>query len=235
MLSLLIGRNLQAVEIPINIGLGPAYYLIPEQLEGQQNKHTGLSLHIKAIIDKASIEKHKGKIPKKYHDAVSKVDEVRVGFILVPDSIIISPRKEEHGLELYGATWRPIGLGIPLKMGNAKLSFGTGLIFSYLFVNLGDYKIVDPEKKLEGNNEDSKVYLDQVTHFVRPGIDLRLSLEIKFSPSFITSLAWTSAYYVPQKIGGGVFDISKTKSQNLWRIHHGAFLLNFRFPYDAKL
>ncbi|NRA47390.1 MAG: hypothetical protein HRU09_20770 [Oligoflexales bacterium] len=74
-----------------------------------------------------------------------------------------------------------------------------------------------------------------MTHFVRPGLDLRLALEIKFSPSFLTSIAWTSAYYIPQKIGGGVFEMSKTKSQNLWRLHHGAFLLHFRVPYEANL
>ncbi|NRA47391.1 MAG: hypothetical protein HRU09_20775 [Oligoflexales bacterium] len=74
---------------------------------------------------------------------MSKVDEVRVGFILVQDSVIISPRKEDKGLELYGATWRPLGLGIPIKMGNTKLSLGTGLVFSYLYLNLGNYKILD--------------------------------------------------------------------------------------------
>ncbi|MFK7825442.1 MAG: hypothetical protein AB8G05_14915 [Oligoflexales bacterium] len=55
-LSLLTQENAKAVEIPINIGLGPAYYLIPEKLEKEQTSHIGLSIHIKAVIDKTSIE-----------------------------------------------------------------------------------------------------------------------------------------------------------------------------------
>ncbi|MFK7825443.1 MAG: hypothetical protein AB8G05_14920 [Oligoflexales bacterium] len=178
---------------------------------------------------------HKNKIPKKYHDAVRKVDEVRVGFILIPDSVIISPRNQEKELQLYGVTWRPIGLGIPLKIGNAKLTMGTGLVFTYMYVNIGNYKLIDQEKLTDIDSENSNIFLDQVTHFLRPGIDLRLALELKFSPFFLTSIGWASAYYIPQKIGGGVFELSKTKSQNLWRVHHGAFLLNFRFPYEAQL
>ncbi|NRA47069.1 MAG: hypothetical protein HRU09_19135 [Oligoflexales bacterium] len=42
----------KAAEIPINIGLGPAFYLIPEQLQEEETHYTGLSLHIKAVIDK---------------------------------------------------------------------------------------------------------------------------------------------------------------------------------------
>lgn len=234
LLTLMTGY-VEAAEIPINIGLGPAYYLIPEKIQEESTYHSGLSLHIKAVIDKTSIEKNKNKIPQKYHDAVSKVDEVKVGFILIPDSIIISPRKRQHGLEMYGASWRPLAINVPIKAGPAKLSFGTGMVFSYLFVNLGDYKIIDAEEKSSASNNNAQTYLNQVTHFIRPGIDLRLDLEIKFSPFFLTSIAWTSAYYIPQKIGGSVFELSNTKSQNLWRIHHGSLLFNVRFPYQVAL
>ena len=77
-----------------------------------------------------------------------------MGFILIPDSIIIAPRKEEKGLEIYGATWRPVGLNLPIKMNAVKFSVGAGVLISYIYFNMGSFKIVDKEQV---EDDDQKV------------------------------------------------------------------------------
>ena len=58
-LSNFICIPLFAVEIPINIGVGPSYYLLPEKLQENNEAFYGLHLQISAIINKKVIEKQK--------------------------------------------------------------------------------------------------------------------------------------------------------------------------------
>jgi hypothetical protein len=159
----------------------------------------------------------------------------------MPESIMIAPRKRPHGMELYGSTWRPLGVSIPIKMGPARLTLGTGLLFTYAYINTGGYNVIDnTEINDDGNRiviegEDPE-YRDQVTHFTRPGMDLKAELEIKFSDSFLTSFGWSSAYYLPQKIGGSVFSMGIDNLENsVWRIHQGFFMLHFRIPFETTI
>lgn len=238
-LAMLAATPAVAAEIPVNIGVGPSAFYIPEHLDDEDPEpFFGLRLHIKAVIDQATIKKHKNKIPAQYRSAVEKVDEVRVGFLLVPESIMIGTRQKPHGPEVYGATWRPIGLGVPIKMGPARLSLGTGLLITYAFINIGDYKIADQtdEELAELRDPNDVEYRGQVTHFLRPGADLNADLEIKFSDSFLMSLGWSSAYYVPQKIGGGIGTMGMEDLQkSIWRIHQAYLMAHYRIPVDAKL
>jgi hypothetical protein len=227
-------------EIPVNIGVGPAAFYVPEKLQDDDPEpFYGLRLHIKAVIDKKLIEKNKGKIPKKYQKALAKVDEVRVGYLFIPEAIMVGTRKKEHGPEFYGATWRPIGLGVPVKMGPTRFTLGTGLLITYAFVNIGDYKIADAiDEDIEAGKvrvEDLE-YREQITHFLRPGMDLKAELEIKFTDSFLTSFGWSSAYYVPQKIGGGIGSLGMDElKKSLWRIHQAYFMLHYRIPVKANI
>lgn len=222
-----------AAEIPVNIGVGPAAYYIPERLQEEDPEpFYGLRLHIKAVIDQELIKRHKGKIPANYQKAVEKVDEVRVGYLLIPENIMLGTRKKEKGLEFFGATWRPLGLGVPIKLGPARLSIGTGLLITYAFINTGAYKIQDNANK-EGAPPE---YREQVTHFLRPGADLNADFEVKFTDSFLMSLGWSSAYYIPQKIGGGIGTMGADDlERSLWRIHQAYLMVHYRIPVDAKI
>jgi hypothetical protein len=232
------GHLASAAEIPVNIGVGPAAFYVPEHLEEDDPKpFYGFRLHIKAIIDKKLIEKNKGKIPDQYRKAVEKVDEVRVGYLLIPETVMLGTRTKEAGPEFFGATWRPIGLGVPLKMGPAMLSLDTGLLITYAFINTGSYKIPDQSNKdIEKNPRTEITFRDQTTHFLRPGMDLKLELEVKFSDSLLTSLGWSSAYYIPQKIGGGIGTVGADQlEKSLWRIHQAFVMLHYRLPVKAKI
>lgn len=224
-------------EIPVNIGVGPAAYYVPEHLEEDDPAaFYGLKLHIKAVIDKETIKKHKSKIPAQYQKAVERVDEVRVGYLLIPENIMVGTRQKEHGPEFFGATWRPIGVNVPVKMGPARLSLGTGLLITYAFVNTGDYKIIDNKKKLEEGKDRTPEYRDQITHFLRPGMDLNADFEVKFSESFLMSFGWSSAYYIPQKIGGGIGTLGSDQLEHsLWRIHQAYLMAHYRIPVAVRI
>lgn len=179
-----------STEIPVNIGAGPAAFYVPEHLDEEDPKpFYGLRLHIKAIVNRELIQKNKGKVPDQYRKAVEKVDEARVGYLLIPESIMLGTRKEPHGPEFYGATWSPLSVGLPVRMGPARLSLDAGLVLTYAYVNLGDYKLVDQtDDELKSLHRGDEVrYRRQVTHFFRPGGELGLDLEIAFSESVLTS------------------------------------------------
>ena len=155
---------------------------------------------------------------------------------------MIGTRKKEKGPEFFGSTWRPLGLGVPIKMGPAKFSLGTGLLLTYAYVNTGSYKILKAKPKdeedgraVEVDSEDEG-FRDQSTHFFRPGMDLKAELEIKFSDYFLTSFGWSSAYYVPQEIGGSFFSMGMDQlEKSLWRIHQAFVMLHFRIPVKTSL
>ena len=68
-----------AVEIPVNIGVGPSLFSLPDSiLKTRTQPFWGLNLKVKAILDKATIEKHKDRIPAQYRKAISKTNEVRI-------------------------------------------------------------------------------------------------------------------------------------------------------------
>ena len=227
-----------ATEIPVNIGVGPAAFYVPEHLEEDDPEpFYGLRLHIKAIIDKKLIERNKGKIPDQYRKAVQNVDEVRVGYLLIPETVMLGARTKDSGPEFFGATWRPLGLGVPVKMGPATLSLDTGLLITYAFINTGGYKIPDQSNEdIEKNPRTEITYRDQTMHFLRPGMDLKLELEVKFSDSVLTSLGWSSAYYIPQKIGGGIGTVGADQlEKSIWRIHQAFVMLHYRIPVNAKI
>src|SRR5262245_7321867 len=85
----LVTAPARAEEIPIDIGIGPSYYVIPERIQEKPRPFYGVHLDANAIIGHKTIEGHKGAIPGKYRGAANAVDEARVGYILVPDSLMI--------------------------------------------------------------------------------------------------------------------------------------------------
>jgi len=226
-----------STENAVNIGVGPSIFYIPEHLEDDRKPFYGLKLHVKAVIDKGLIEKNKEKIPEQYRKAVQKVDEIRVGYLLIPETVMLGLRTQEGGPEFFGATWRPVGLGIPVKIGPTKLSLNTGLLITYAFLNTGNYKIPNQSnEELEKNPDTELTFRDQVTHFLRPGADLNLDYEVKFTKNFLTSIGWSSAYYIPQKIGGGIGTIGADQlEKSLWRIHQAYFMVHYRIPVKANI
>lgn len=214
----------QTAEVPINIGAGPAFYFLTGALQNEQAPHYGIKLETYAIADKKLLKKNRKKVPRKYRKLLKGVDQVRIGIAWIPDSLILSPG--EKNTSIYGATWRPLSLGIPL-IKNPRLHLGAGLLMSYAYINT-DYGDL-PESERDPNLPEG------TTHFLRPGADLRASVEIELTDTVALSGGWSSAFYVPQALGGGIGDLGEGDDSAILHIGQAFVVLNIRIPHKTKI
>jgi hypothetical protein len=204
--------------VPVDVGVGPAFYVITGEVARDQPVHFGLKLSVQAIIDQATIRQHQDRIPARYRQQALKMKEVRLSpSILIPDALIISPPIGHTSI--YGVTWRPISVSVPLvDAGGTCLRLGAGLLATYAYIH-------------------SDLATIPTTHFVRPGLDVGADLEIMFTPSFGVSLGWASAFYLPQVLGGfGLAEEGQSVNvgpNTLWHFGQAYFKFHVRFPYTA--
>lgn len=201
------------VEIPVDIGIGPAAHFITGPIQDDQLIHTGLVVSVQAIIDKAVIKKYKKRIPEKYRELALSMDEVRFSpSIFIPDTLIISPGYANTGI--YGVSWRPISVGVPLIDSNHfKLDVNAGARLTYLYIHSSS--------------------LESPTHFLRPGLDIKANCEIPFSTSVLLSVGWSSQAYIPQAVGGSITSIGGL-DESIWHIGQAYLKLHYRFPYQVS-
>jgi len=212
----------EPITVPVDVGVGPAAYVINGPVFDDQPIHTGLKLSVQAIIDQATIRAHQDRIPPSYRQQALRMREVRyTPSIFIPDTLIISPKIRNTGI--YGVTWRPLSIGLPvIDEDSVRLRLAAGLLLTYAFLYSDLPEI-------------------PTTHFLRPGIDLGAELEIAITPSFLVSLGWSSGFYVPQGLGTfglGAFGERQdwdALRQTLWHFGQGFVKLHFRFPYTADL
>jgi hypothetical protein len=213
--------NSFAAEVPINVGVGPSIFIIPDTVARTKiEPFYGLNLKIKAIIDKATIEKNKDKIPAKFRSAVSKTNEVRIGYLYIPANIILTTGDDAEKPSLFGATWKPISIDLPVKLGSTSLSIGTELILTYALITVGS-RVQDGE---------TTSFTRSTTHFIRPGLGLSAELEQPLTDQFVLSAGVTSSYYIPQRLKG-----ADDTRDSLWRMGEARVTLNYRFPIEIPL
>jgi len=214
LLSLAVESSAATVEIPVDIGVGPAAHFITGPIQDDQLVHTGLAVSVKAIISKALIKKYKNRIPEKYRDLALSVEEARISpSMFIPDTLFISPAYDNTGM--YGVSWRPASVGVTLlgSPGKFQVSANTGLRLTYLFIH-------------------SKS-LPSPTHFLRPGLDLAGAAEVPFSKTIMTSLGWSSQVYIPQTVGGSLTSIGPSRD-SIWHIGQAYLKFHYRFPYKVS-
>jgi hypothetical protein len=206
------------VTVPVDVGVGPAGYLITGRVMDDQPIHLGLKLSVQAIIDQATLQQNQSRIPPRLRARVLRMKEVRISpSIFIPDALIISPAARKTGM--YGVTWRPVGLHIPVIGGDsARLRLQAGLLVTYAFLH-------------------SKLPEIPTTHFLRPGLDLGAEVEIFPSPIFGVSFGWSSGLYLPQVLGS--FAVKPRPEDGpratLWHFGQVFFKIHLRFPYTARL
>jgi hypothetical protein len=214
------------ITVPVELSVGPAAFAFGNlftngkafggALYEDQPVHYGLRINIAAIIDYEFVRKHPRLVPRKYRRMFKPGSEVRItpGILaLIPRDIIISPKLNRTGV--YGATWELLGVGVDLfESSTSNLSVDAGLLATYAYI-------------------DSDLY-DSATHFLRPGVSLGLSAGTMLSDSFGLSAGWNSNLYIPQKLGGGVFEMGEG-ADSLWHIGEAFVMLRFRFPYTTTM
>jgi hypothetical protein len=212
----------EPVTVPVDVGVGPAAYVINGPVYDDQPVHAGLKISIQAIIDQATIKAHQDRVPARYRQQALRMKEVRYSpSIFIPDALFISPKIRNTGI--YGVTWRPLSIGLPLiDVAPVRFGLSAGLLVTYAFLYSDLPEI-------------------PTTHFIRPGIDVGAELEIAVAPSFLVSLGWASGCYVPQGLGtfgfGALGDDRSWDAlrQTLWHFGQGFIKLHFRFPYTTNL
>lgn len=205
----------QRVTAPVDVGVGPAAFLFFGPVFEDQPIHTGLKISVEAVLDREWLRKNQRLIPRKYRKQALKSDEIRFApfvLALIPDSLIISPKYRNTGI--YGATWRPFGIGLTLSPSPVRLSLDAGLIVTYA------YLYSDLERL-------------GTTHFLRPGLQIGPDLEFQISKSFLISIGWDSALYVPQKLG--TFSETKPLRESIFHVGQAYLQFHFRFPYTTHL
>lgn len=206
------------VTVPIDFGIGPAMYLVSGRVAEDQ-LHAGLKISLQAIIDQQTLRAHPERIPRRFRAQAMRLKEVRISpSILIPDALIISPKLRNTAL--YGVTWRPISIALPLAQGDAaRFALGAGLLLTYAYLS-------------------SDLATLPTTHFVRPGLDVGAELEIALGPRFLVSVGWSSGFYVPQQLGAfgtGTLDGPEGLDATLWHFGQAFLKLHFRFPYTTSL
>jgi hypothetical protein len=212
----------EAITVPADVGIGPAGYVISGKVADDQPLHYGMKFSVQAIIDQATIQANKNRIPASYRSQAAHMSEIRISpSILIPDAFFISPKTQHTGI--YGITWRPLSLGLTLiQTKPLRFTLSTGLLLTYAFLYSDLPELPD-------------------THFFRPGLDIGGEIELAFSRSFLISFGWFSGFYIPQGFGTfgmGPFGDKATSdnlSQTLWHFGQGFIKLHFRFPYTANL
>lgn len=198
------------VTVPLDVGVGPAAYFISGPVYRDQPLHTGVKISLEAVLDRPWLRRNQAVIPRGYRKRALQVDELRISpSLFIPDALIISPKVRNTGL--YGATWRPLGLGLPLLTGRFTLKLQAGLLLTYAFLT-------------------SDTLPD--THFLRPGVDLGARLEVELTRSFLVSAGWSSGLYLPQELGG--FGVGKLE-QSMFHLGQANLQLHLRFPYTTRL
>lgn len=213
-------------EIPVQVGIGPAGYLLggpsidevgwEGRLFDDQPIHTGLRLSIAAVVSSDLVDEHPGMVPRQHRATLREMGEVRIrpGILMViPTDIYLSP--PVNNTQMWGATWSAIGIGVALTQEPVRFSASGSVIGSLKYLQ-------------------SEVLPEDHFFFARPGVELQLDFEVPVDDQFLLSFGWASKVYIPQDLDGNVADIGEFDGDSLW--HVGQFYLqgNFRFPYTHR-
>lgn len=205
----------RTVTAPVDFGIGPSAFFFFGPVFHDQPLHTGLKIDVEAVLDKEWLQKNQALIPRKYRSQALKSGEIRFApavLALIPDSLIISPKYRNTGM--YGATWKPVGVGLTLSPSPVRLSVDAGLLLTYAYI----YSDLDTIG---------------TTHFLRPGLKLGADLEFQLSKSFLISIGWDSSLYVPQRLN--TFSETKPLNESIFHVGQAYLMFHFRFPYTTRL
>ena len=210
--SSLLAAPPQTITVPVDIAAGPAALWFSDAIGSDQLGHFALKIRVEAILSHTLIHNNIQRVPAQYRNLAEGMAEVRYRpSLLIPEELIVSPKLFHTGM--YGMTWRPLQLGLNLVAGAAPLGLSAGLDLTYAFIH-----------------SDSLGFAWM--NFLRPGLDLQLEWEVPLADSLHLSVGWQSALYVPQPLGGGVFELGGFNQRSIW--HVGQVFLLFHGFMDYK-
>jgi len=204
----------QDVEIPINVGIGPAFFWIPGVLD--REFHPGAKLELYAVLTPKILQENEQKIPKKYRKYVNMKEEMQISPLwmsLIPEYLIISPGKEDY---IYGGLWSIFGLSINfVKTEMIKLK-------GQLILPTITYIYTHAEK----NAPDTQ-------HLLGVGAMLNIENTIQFSENFLVSLAYGHDFNLP--FYNTYKEEAKTAEQRWFQTGILSLVFHFRFNMTQSI
>jgi hypothetical protein len=158
------------------------------------------------------------------------INEVRLRpwfLAIVPELLVISPQVPGASpflshTGMYGAVWRPVGLGITLLDADAvNVSLNGAVDVAYIFIH---------SSTLGGGTASTQSF----THFLRPGINLALNVEIPITESFLVTTGWSSDLFIPQPFGRPPWEVTPV-DLSLWHLGGPFLQVHVRIPYEVNL
>jgi len=219
LVSLSWSKEKKEVEVPINIGVGPAFFWIPGVVD--RELHPGAKFDLYAVITPKIMHENENKIPKKYKKLVNMDEEMHISplwMAIVPKYLIISPGAESS---IYGGLWSILGISeIFLSNNFTKLEANLLLpTISYLYAT------------------DAKKNAPDTQHLFGIGAMLRLANTITFSEKFLTTLAYGHNFNLPLPTLGPIpnntYKEEAKTSEQRW-LQTGVLSLVFHFRFNIK-
>ncbi|MFT7517992.1 MAG: hypothetical protein ACI9MC_000116 [Kiritimatiellia bacterium] len=201
------------VNVPLDIGVGPAVHWIPGAVGKEQGVHLGAVISLQAVVDRRTFTAN---APTKSRHLAAGAEQVRVNIApWLPDTIYLSPKLDNTAI--WGASWRLFGVGVPFTSGAIRSGIEVGPRITAMYVASDSLPTVEEPKG---------------TFFFRPGVDVQAEVELELSDTVWISLGANSQVYVPQQIGG--FGLG-SKGNRIWMINQAFVKLHFRVPYKIDL
>jgi len=209
------------LEIPIEVAAGPILLVPSPPAVFDQPAHFGLQLELAAVVTQDLIRKHKNQIPPWARGVAGNLREAKVRplwLAIVPDTIVISPQLKDTGM--YGAMWRPFGLGVPLIDTDAfRAGVGANIMAAALLVHSNVLGVG------AGGGQ-------AFTFVLRPGITLRATAEVPLGDTLAVHFGWSSDFFVPQPFGRTPWELAPLED-SLWHLGGPFLTLAYRFPLDV--
>lgn len=206
------------ITVPIDVGVGPIALVPTGAAFWDQPVHSGLTLSVAAVVDQALIRRYRDQIPAEWRNAAGNVKEARVRpwfLALIPEVLVISPSWLRTGM--YGAIWRPLGLGLTFLDEPVHVSAHASLDLAYVFIHSSAPPPLGPN----------------FTHFLRPGVNLDLTAEVPLTDSVLMSTGWSSSFFPPQPVGRPPWELWPLDG-SLWHLGGPFVKLHVRIPYELN-
>lgn len=189
------------VVVPLDVGVGPAGHLVTGPVFADQPVHFGLRISTYAIISRETRKKFRNRIPPQYRKMSDQAGDIRYNPLscCIPATLYISPAIPNTPFAntgMYGLTLKPIGVGGLIGNTNTNVQIGLGALATYMFIHSST--------------------LPSPTHFLRPGLEGRLEIELSSSSGGV-SFGWASHLYPPQEIGGSILKWGEL-DRSIWHV-----------------
>jgi hypothetical protein len=218
LVSLSWSKEKKEVEIPLNVGVGPAFFWIPDVVG--RGVHTGAKLDLYAAITPQILKENENKIPKQYKKYVNMEKEMHLKplwMMLIPEFLIVSPGEGS----VYGGIWPVLSMS-----GDLIDSKHVGLFWELVLPTIS-YIYASASK----NDPDGQ-------HLWGIGTMLRIENTIKFTENFLASLSYGHNFNAPLQYLGfpspnnGYKEEGKSAREQ-W-IQTGILALVFHFRFNIK-